>query len=64
MLPSVDLFPAAEEKLTLCNGQQFKALVNAGLNNLEKNQKIVNELNVFPVPDGCLLYTSPSPRDS
>ncbi len=52
MLPSVDLFPAAEEKLTLCNGQQFKALVNAGLNNLEKNQKIVNELNVFPVPDG------------
>ena len=46
MLPTIDLFPAAEEKLTQCDGQQFKALVNAGLNNLEKNQKIVNELNL------------------
>ncbi len=52
MQTTVDLFPAAEEKLTLCDGQQFKALVQAGLINLEKNQKIVNELNVFPVPDG------------
>ena len=52
MQTTADLFPAADAKMTLCDGQQFKALVNAGLQNLERNQKIVNELNVFPVPDG------------
>ncbi|MFK7800630.1 MAG: DAK2 domain-containing protein [Anaerolineae bacterium] len=49
---TANLFPAADEKMTICDGQQFKAMVNAGFYNLEKNQKIVNELNVFPVPDG------------
>ena len=52
MQTTANLFPIAEEKMTMCDGQQFKALVNAGFYNLEKNQKIVNELNVFPVPDG------------
>ncbi|MFT5196023.1 MAG: DAK2 domain fusion protein YloV [Cellvibrionaceae bacterium] len=52
MQTTANLFPAADEKMTICDGQQFKAMVNAGFYNLEKNQKIVNELNVFPVPDG------------
>ena len=43
----------------------------AGAQNIEAKKEYINELNVFPVPDGdtgtnmsCLLYTSPSPRDS
>ena len=40
------------DKWTTCDGQEFKQLVRAGLFWLEKHQRIVNELNVFPVPDG------------
>jgi DAK2 domain fusion protein YloV len=35
-----------------CNGQQLRKLAQAGLIWLERNQQHVNELNVFPVPDG------------
>ena len=35
-----------------CNGQQLCKLAQAGLIWLERNQQHVNELNVFPVPDG------------
>lgn len=35
-----------------CNGQQLRKLTQAGLIWLERNQQHVNELNVFPVPDG------------
>lgn len=35
-----------------CDGQQFKALVQAAVNWLENNHRRVNDLNVFPVPDG------------
>ena len=34
------------------DGQLFKTLTNAGLIWLRTNHKIVNALNVFPVPDG------------
>ncbi len=34
------------------NGQGFKRLVEAGMTWLKTNQEIVNNLNVFPVPDG------------
>jgi DAK2 domain fusion protein YloV len=34
------------------DGYVFKTLTNAGLTWLRTNQQIVNELNVFPVPDG------------
>ena len=37
--------------LTL-NGQGFKRLVEAGMTWLKANQQTVNNLNVFPVPDG------------
>ena len=31
----------------------------AGAQNIEAKKEFINELNVFPVPDGdCLLYTS------
>jgi DAK2 domain fusion protein YloV len=40
------------QKWLYCHGQQFRKLAHAGLQWLEKNQQIVNELNVFPVPDG------------
>ncbi len=40
------------EKWATCDGQGFKQLARAGLYWLEKHQRIVNELNVFPVPDG------------
>lgn len=35
-----------------CNGRQLKELAAAGLNWLESHYRRVNELNVFPVPDG------------
>lgn len=44
--------PPLLEKWTTCDGQIFKAMAKAGLLWLEKHQKHVNELNVFPVPDG------------
>jgi DAK2 domain fusion protein YloV len=34
------------------DGQVFKELIEAGLTWLRTNQKLVNSLNVFPVPDG------------
>ncbi|MGH2535944.1 MAG: DAK2 domain-containing protein [Candidatus Promineifilaceae bacterium] len=43
---------AEEEKWLTCNGAQLKMLAAAGLAHLERNQQQVNELNVFPVPDG------------
>lgn len=35
-----------------CNGQQLCKLAQASLSWLEKHQQYVNDLNVFPVPDG------------
>ena len=34
------------------NGKIFEILVKAGALNLKKNVEIVNDLNVFPIPDG------------
>jgi DAK2 domain fusion protein YloV len=41
-----------EVKKQLCDGHLYKWLIAAGLAWLEHNQARVNELNVFPVPDG------------
>ncbi len=41
-----------ESTLLTCDGRLFKRLVEAGLAWLESNQEKVNQLNVFPVPDG------------
>lgn len=38
--------------LTACDGHMLKRLTGAGLRWLEANQEKVNQLNVFPVPDG------------
>lgn len=35
-----------------CNGQELRVLASAGLHWLESHYQHVNELNVFPVPDG------------
>src|SRR5215510_11576957 len=35
-----------------CDGPGFKQLASAGLAWLEQNHEAVNQLNVFPVPDG------------
>ena len=70
-------------------GALFKEMLLFGTASVTQAQQIINDLNVFPVPDGdtgtnmsltiqtaaqelkkidpvsvCLLYTSPSPRDS
>lgn len=34
------------------DGEEFFSLIAAGVANLNKNLKTVNELNVFPIPDG------------
>jgi uncharacterized protein len=39
-------------ELLRCDGHQFKKMAEAGLAWLEINQDKVNQLNVFPVPDG------------
>lgn len=43
---------AAKEKWLSCNGQQLRKLTQAGLATLEEYHRKVNDLNVFPVPDG------------
>ncbi len=40
------------QKWLQCNGQQFRKLAQAGMLWLEHHSQTVNELNVFPVPDG------------
>ncbi|GMQ78454.1 MAG: hypothetical protein BMS9Abin02_0967 [Anaerolineae bacterium] len=40
------------EKWLTCNGQQLRNMIKAGLAALDQNHKLVNDLNVFPVPDG------------
>ncbi|MCF0143222.1 MAG: DAK2 domain-containing protein [Parasporobacterium sp.] len=37
---------------TVLNGTDLKRLLSGGLNNLILNKKIIDNLNVFPVPDG------------
>jgi uncharacterized protein len=44
--------PLTSQKWLQCNGQQLRKLAQAGLLWLEENRQRVNELNVFPVPDG------------
>lgn len=38
--------------LTKINGADYLQLLNGGIRNLEKNKGALNDLNVFPVPDG------------
>ena len=54
-------------------GALFKQMILHGAAAITAQKQAINDLNVFPVPDGdtgtnmsmtCLLYTSPSPRDS
>lgn len=44
--------PPTPPKWLQCNGQQIRKLARAGMLWLEQNEQIVNEMNVFPVPDG------------
>lgn len=43
---------ATTEKWLTCNGNQLRKLTQAALTELDNNHKLVNDLNVFPVPDG------------
>jgi DegV family protein with EDD domain len=42
---------ASEEKITLLNGTLFYNIFIAGANKILENQKLLNKINVFPVPD-------------
>jgi DAK2 domain fusion protein YloV len=44
--------PPTSQKWLQCNGQQLCKLAQASMVWLDKHHRIVNELNVFPVPDG------------
>ena len=44
--------PPTSQKWLQCNGQQLRKLVQASMIWLDKHHRTVNELNVFPVPDG------------
>ncbi|MCP4424075.1 MAG: DAK2 domain-containing protein [Chloroflexi bacterium] len=44
--------PTSPQKWRRCNGQQLRKLAHASLIWLDKHHRIVNDLNVFPVPDG------------
>ena len=46
------MIPPPNEKWLTGDGQQLKLLAKAALYWLEQHQKKVNDLNVFPVPDG------------
>jgi hypothetical protein len=47
-----DQMVMSAETVVSCDGQVLKDLAYAGLQWLESNHQHVNELNVFPVPDG------------
>lgn len=47
-----DNYITPAQKWLSCNGQQLRKLIHAGMIWLELNCQLVNELNVFPVPDG------------
>lgn len=42
----------SQKRYSSCNGHQLKKLLHAGMSWLENNHQRVNDLNVFPVPDG------------
>lgn len=42
----------SERSIASCDGAQFRALIESGLALLEQNYQHVNQLNVFPIPDG------------
>ncbi len=44
--------PPTPPKWLQCNGQQIRKLARAGMLWLEQNEQTVNDMNVFPVPDG------------
>jgi len=44
--------PPTSQKWLQCNGQQLRKLIQASMIWLDKHHRKVNELNVFPVPDG------------
>lgn len=44
--------PPATDKWFTCDGQNLRNLALAGMVWLDRNRQHVNELNVFPVPDG------------
>jgi DAK2 domain fusion protein YloV len=44
--------PPTSQKWLQCNGQQLRKLAQASMVWLDKHHRIVNDLNVFPVPDG------------
>ncbi len=46
------MIPPTDKKWLTGDGQQLKLLAKAGLYWLEQHQQEVNDLNVFPVPDG------------
>ncbi len=43
---------ATDKKSYLLDGKLFERLVKAGVNNLKAHVSYVNDLNVFPIPDG------------
>ena len=45
-------WPPAGDIWLVCDGQQLRLMARAGLATLDHNHKYVNDLNVFPVPDG------------
>ncbi len=44
--------PPTSQKWLQCNGQQLRKLAQASMIWLDKHHRTVNDLNVFPVPDG------------
>lgn len=41
-----------EAPVSVCDGLQFRAMIQSGLAWLEHHQQAINALNVYPVPDG------------
>jgi len=48
----IQQIPPTPPKWLQCNGQQIRKLARAGMLWLEQNEQTVNDMNVFPVPDG------------
>ena len=49
---NIDAVTAEEKDETVLDGKMYAEMINAGAANLKAHAQEINDLNVFPIPDG------------
>ena len=61
---SVMLIGQSQQPFKLGNGEHVARILDQSLDLSDEQVAVVRQLWIDSAPQGCLLYTSPSPRDS